>query len=64
MRFEEKIIYSNPGDPIRPVYAPKVLPDGNIELVVTGVENTDEIIQSYRETTDMAYISQSLYKTV
>lgn len=47
---------TNPGDPIHTIYAPVVGRDGNIELQVAGKENTDEIIDSYLESTDIRII--------
>lgn len=58
VRFETTVIYSDPGDPIHILYAPKVLDDGQIELVEAGKENTDEIINSYKESTDIQIILQ------
>lgn len=56
MRFFDGSIVSDPGSPIQPVYAPHVLDNGEIELVQTGVKNTDEEIQSYKDSTDIRMI--------
>ena len=48
------------GDTEHIEYAPKVMPDGSIELVVSGKTNIDEYINAQRETTDMAYIITQL----
>lgn len=48
--------YTNPGDPIHVLYAPSVAASGDFELKVCGKENTDEIIQSYAESTDIRVI--------
>lgn len=48
-----EVFSSNPGSPIHQLYAPHVCDDGSIELVPAGAENTDEIIQSYAESTDI-----------
>lgn len=56
MKYQTKRFYSDPGSPIHVLYAPKVAPDGSVELVESGVENTDEYIQSFKESTDLATI--------
>lgn len=53
MRFADNSFVSNPGSPIHQVYAPKVDPEGGITLVEAGVENTDDYIQSFAESTDL-----------
>lgn len=53
MRFADKRFVSNPGSPIHQLYAPKVGVDGSVTLVEAGVENTDEYIQSFAESTDI-----------
>ena len=60
MRFASKEFVSNPGSPIREVYAPKVKPDGSIEVVATGKENSDQFIQSFAQSTDMTFILAKL----
>lgn len=47
---------SNPGSPIKITYAPVVGKNGDIELVESGKENTDEYIQSFAESTDIMMI--------
>ena len=44
------------GDTEHIEYAPKVMSDGSIELVVSGKTNIDEYINAQRDSTDMAYI--------
>lgn len=51
-------IFSNPGDPKHPIYKPVVGKDGVVDLEISGYENTDEIIQSYAESTDIRVILQ------
>lgn len=48
--------FTNPGSPIHTIYAPKVDADGRMTLVPSGTENTDDYIQSFKESTDMAVI--------
>lgn len=47
---------TNSGDPIHIIYAPTVMPDGTINLVKSGEENTDDKIESYRMSTDLSVI--------
>lgn len=56
MRIKRDRFYSNPGSAVRPVYAPSVAYNGSMELEIVGAENTDEIIQSYAESTDIRVI--------
>lgn len=44
---------SNAGDPLHKVQHGIVLEDGTIKLVVDRIEDTDAIIDSYRESTDI-----------
>lgn len=44
---------TNPGNKFHKLYAPKVSENGTLELVEAGVENTDDIIQSQCESTDI-----------
>lgn len=53
MRFFDNNIFTCAGDPIHKLYKPQVQKDGTIVLVNDGVENTDEIIQSYAESVDI-----------
>lgn len=55
IRRNEKF-FSNAGSPYRTVYSPKVDQNGNIELVESGVENTAEFINSFKESTDISVI--------
>lgn len=58
MRFADNSFVSDPGDPIHIVYAPKVKPNGEIELVESGRENTNDYIQSFAEQCDIHMIAQ------
>lgn len=51
---------TSPGSPVHEVFAPKVKPDGSIELKSIGKENTDAFIQSFAESTDMSFILAKL----
>lgn len=53
MRFFDNNIFSNPGNPIKPIYKPIVEKDGSVVLIIDGYENTDEIIQSYEESVNI-----------
>lgn len=44
------------GSPIHVLYSPKLMEDGTIQLIECGTENTDEIIQSYYESTTLESI--------
>lgn len=48
-----KEFVSNPGNKLHPVRHGKVLDDGTITLVTDRLEDTDKIIDSYRESTDI-----------
>lgn len=56
MRFATKRFYSNPGSPLHKLYSPKVSKDGSVELVESGVENIQDYIESFRESTDIKVI--------
>lgn len=56
MRFFNHDIYSNSGSPIHTIYSPVVDDDGNIELVESGKENTDEFINSFKDSCDIKVI--------
>ena len=58
--FEGRTLFSNPGNPRKPTYAPKYLEDGSLDLVETGFVDTDLEISSQRCVTDMAYILSRL----
>lgn len=60
MRSHNKRFFTNPGNPLHKLFAPKVMPDGSVDLVEAGVENTDDIIQSYAESTDIRLILASV----
>lgn len=52
--------FTDPGDPIHVIYSSKVMEDGTINLVPCGKEDTQEIIDSHAEETDMHYIMEHL----
>lgn len=56
MRYADNSFVSNPGSPLHTIYSPKVGKDGVVELVESGVENTDDVIQSFAESTDIRVI--------
>lgn len=60
MRYADNSFVSNPGSAEHILYSAKVLPDGSIQLKECGKENLHDIIQSYKDTTDMAYILAKL----
>lgn len=49
-------ICADPGNPLHKVFSPELMEDGTIRLVQSGVENTDDIIQSYYESTTLESI--------
>ena len=53
MVYQKERMFSNPGSPIHVLYAPKVSPDGSVDLVESGFENTFDYIQSFEESTDL-----------
>lgn len=50
----------DPGSPVHILYSGKVMKDGKIELVESGKEDLQEMIDSYRDTSDMAFILRQL----
>lgn len=52
--------FTDPGNPIHEEFSPKVMPDGTIKLIKSGETNTDEYIESFRDTTDMSFILSRL----
>lgn len=56
MKFADPKFVSDPGTKFHKLYAPKVGKDGVIDLVESGVEDTDALIQSYAESTDLNVI--------
>lgn len=60
MRYASKEFLSNPGNPIKTVFAPAPGENGTIRLKATGKRNTDEEIQSHLESTDMRFILSRL----
>lgn len=51
------------GEKVKILYSPKVLPDGTIDLVESGKIDINEMINSQRESTDIAYILQKMKET-
>lgn len=49
-----------PGSAKVPVYEPKVLSDGSIDVVVAGYENQQDKIESFRPQTDMSFILKQM----
>lgn len=49
-----------PGSPEHIIYSAKVMDDGTIKLKEAGKENIQQKIDSFRESTDMAYILHRL----
>ncbi len=47
---------TSPGNPYRTIYSEKVNSDGSISLVEVGKENINDIIQAYKDSTDIAQI--------
>lgn len=51
---------SSSGDQFEPLYSPKIVCDGRIELEETGKRDVQQEINSWREHTDMAYILRQM----
>lgn len=49
-----------PGNPEKVLYSAKVLPNGVIDVVESGLENMQDKIESFRSQTDMAYILKQI----
>lgn len=68
IRFDEGKFISNPGSPIHTLYSAKVEKDGSVILTEVGKENTDDMIQAAKESTDIetiiAYYNQTGDETV
>lgn len=60
MKFADQSICSNPGSPVHVLYAPKVGSNGSVELVKSGIEDTDAYIQSFEESTDIRLVMAQL----
>ena len=60
MKYADNSFVSNPGSAEHILYSAKVMPDGSIQLKECGKENLHDIIQSYKDTTDIAYILAKL----
>lgn len=59
-KFCKERFYCASGDTLVPVYAPKVKADGSIEVVASGYEDLNAFIQSFKESTDIAFILAKL----
>lgn len=46
--------YTDPGDPMHPIYTAKVLKDGSIDLKLSGFENLQDKIEAERASTELA----------
>lgn len=51
---------SNPGSPEKVIFSAQVQSDGSIVVLPVGKENMQDLIESARSTTDMAYIIKQL----
>lgn len=60
MRFADNSFFTCAGSPVRDVYGPKVKPDGSVEIVKIGEENSDAYINSFKESTDISFILAKL----
>lgn len=56
IKFADNKFVSNTGSRIHIIYAPEVQEDGTILLVESGKEDTDAIIDSFREETEITTI--------
>lgn len=56
IKFDSGEFSTNPGSPIRTVYSAKVEKDGSVILSPAGVENTDDLIQAAKASTDIETI--------
>lgn len=56
LKFCDKEYFTNPGDALRVQYAPHVEPDGTIELIESGVENWQEYIDSFKESSEISAV--------
>lgn len=63
LKFCDKEYFTNPGDALRVQYAPHVEPDGTIELIESGVENWQEYIDSFRESTEISSVVSRFVNT-
>lgn len=52
--------FTSSGDRYRIIYEPIICPDGTIELVESGKDDIQEMIDSFRDQTDMTYILQRM----
>ena len=56
MKYFKNDVFTNSGDPIHIILSPVVNDDGTIDLVESGKENTDDMIQSFAESCDINII--------
>ena len=54
---EEKFV-SQPGDRYRSIFTSQIMDDGTIELVLTGVEDLQEIYNSQRDNCDVSILAE------
>lgn len=53
VRRDSASFASNPGSPIHVIFAPHVLPSGEVELVESGSENLQDYINAFHDSTDI-----------
>ena len=58
--FDPNSFSTNPGDRYHTIYSPKIKQNGIIQLVESGKEDIQEMIDSFRDSTDMAFIVNRL----
>lgn len=56
MRFADSSFVSNPGSPIKVKFAPKVSDKGSVELMEVGIENFQEYIDSFRDSSEIGNV--------
>lgn len=57
---DPNIFFTDSGDRYHILYSPIVEPDGTVLLVESGKEDIQEMINSYRDQTDMTFILQRM----
>ena len=60
-QYDRVKIVSNPGDYLNPTYSPKVHEDGSIDLVETGVVDTYQEIQAWKDSCDIHAILRKYF---
>lgn len=56
--FVEEKFVSEPGSRYRDLYTPDIAKDGTIELIVTGKEDTVELMNSFKDAYDPAILAE------